>query len=585
MLPHNCFYLDADGAASAQDALFGYAVLDDGIVVGSDGLAAWRRDNPGRSFPGRDGRFACILREAIAPTAASSGAQGGCPEVLRIRTDVTGQDIVFHYVEAGFWAVSNSFALLAARLSRKRRVRLYEPAAVAFHLKGGVHMGEQLTSFRTLVEGVEILPATSEVVVDLATGRARVEDRSIDEVFAIEAADYEGVLTGFIARAQGTMAALARTAPGIQCQLSGGYDSRLVLALLMGQEPDIARRGGFAVQSMPEKPDDFRVASRICDRYGLPLNVPTPSFRMLSGSEALRVWDLSCLGVYLPFYPVQALKPRIGAHLRLTGDTATSWDHFHGTGPMNGDSAKVERDMARLLDGRPHVDTILADYRAAFDRVGIDRAGPGAMELFYNLFRSRAHCGRHWYRELGQVRLCSPLIHSDMVRLDLLACREGWDRRKVYCDALSATNRELLRMPFETERKSFPEELIAASPFATAPPVRPAPMRVWGTWDAPDPEPDLFLPFLPMRCETEDFLASVRFRFGQIDRGTLGRVFTPADIDKARDELAAPVSMSHGLRKVAHAFGVAAVTTLEAASAPLATAAAASPATHPVGGS
>ena len=71
MLPHNCFYLDADCAARAMDSLYGYAILEDGIVLGSGGLAEWRRDNPEIAFPAMDGRFACVLRETSSGTPPS----------------------------------------------------------------------------------------------------------------------------------------------------------------------------------------------------------------------------------------------------------------------------------------------------------------------------------------------------------------------------------------------------------------------------------------------------------------------------------------------------------------------------------
>ena len=559
MLPHNCFYLDADCAARAMDNLYGYAILEDGIVLGSGGLAEWRRDNPQIAFPAMDGKFACVLRETPGGTPSLPSDQTRA-EILRIRTDVTGQEFIYYILEGGFWAVSNSFALLVARASAKRSLSVYPPAAIAFHLKGGVHMGEQLASFNTLVEEVRMLPATSEICVDLGTNHAEILDIPIMDIFRGNGRSYEEIVFDFISQARGVLAALLPMAPSVQCQLSGGYDSRLVLALLMGQDFDVANpRTRFSVQSHAHKELDLRAATLICERYDIPLNSPYPTYRMLSGGEALRVWDLSCLGTYLPFYPVQNLYPRKGMHLRLTGDTATSWDHFHGIGPLNGSPDKVASDIARLLKGRPHVENVVADYFAAFERVGLDRQEPGAMELFYNMFRSRAHCGRHWYRELGQNRLHTPLCTSAMVILDLLASREGSDRRKVYCDVLLATNPDLLRMPFETEEKAFPEELIAASPLAKAGPIQPKAMQVWGAWDVPEPAAELHLPFLETKCEQADFLGAIRARCAAVNRSEVSKFFTGEDLAKVDAEIADPRSLSHGLRKTAHLLSVAAV--------------------------
>ncbi len=131
MLPHNCFYLDADCAARAMDSLYGYAILEDGIVLGSSGLAEWRRDNPQIAFPAMDGKFACVLRETSSGTLSLPSNQTRA-ETLRIRTDVTGQEFIYYILEGGFWAVSNSFALLVARASAKRSLSVYPPPQSPF---------------------------------------------------------------------------------------------------------------------------------------------------------------------------------------------------------------------------------------------------------------------------------------------------------------------------------------------------------------------------------------------------------------------------------------------------------------------
>jgi hypothetical protein len=558
MLPHNCFYLDADSAGTAEDRLYGFALLDDGIVVGTGGIAAWRQAHPGERFRPRDGRFACVLRE--------DAADGGPDATLRILTDVTGQESLYVFVEPDFWAVSSSFALLVARLSRRRRIALYAPAAVAFHIKNGVHLGEQLTSFRTLAEGVTILPATSTLEVDLRTNRARIVDQDLLEAFGTGGRSYEEILLNFLERMLGALAALRAIVPAILCELSGGYDSRVALALLLASRCDGERPGQIWAKSYLGQADDLRAATVLCEALSVPLNTGHPLFQTLSAAEALRVWDLSCLGVYLPFHPAHNLFASRGMHLSITGDTALSWSYFEGPGLLNGPAPRIAEGMRRMLGRRPHVDVILADHIAAFDRAGIDRDAPYAMEAFYGLFRSRAHGGRHWYKELGHTRRFTPLCDSAMATLDILSAVRGWDRRKVYCDLLLATEPRLLRLPFESPAKGFDEPLIAASPFRKLPRIVPRPMSVWGSWDPPEPEPELILPFLPLGREPEDFVRALKSRLGGVDRAALGEIFTNEDFARADAELAAPASLSHGTRSVAHVISVAAVAEMAAAS-------------------
>jgi hypothetical protein len=536
--PPGCFYIDRDVPLGGVDALMGYAVLDDAVVLGTVGLAAFRAARPGVRFHPVEGRFAVLTTE---------GSE------FVVRTDITGQEVVYAYLAEDFWAASNSFAMVIAGVARHRRLALYPPAIMGFHLKGGTHIGEQLLSHRTMVEWIEVLPAAAELRIDRATRRARVVRRSLADALPEEGHDYEASLVDFVERSSGALAALARHAPGTHCQLSGGYDSRLALALLLaGTGP-----GAIAVESFPDREQDFRLARAICEALGLRLNAPQPGGSTLDGEASLAVWELASLGVYLPIYPIQNLSTPPGAHLRVTGDLAADWKYFRGTARFNGDAAKVARDIRGELARRPHGREVAEDFLSVFREMDIDPAAPWAMEIYYSLMRSRFHCGRHWYRELGHNRLATPLVSARLVRLEMLAAEHGWDRRRICCDILLAADPRLARFPFDRTDKRFPADLLDASPFRRGCTVRPRPFEVF----AGDPGPPA-VGQAPARRSTyrrDAFVAAFRDRFAGIARQRLTAWFTADDFARADAEVAEVASLSHGLRRATHVCFVAGI--------------------------
>jgi hypothetical protein len=520
-LPENCFCLDSRMALPLEDRLFGHAITEDALVVGTEGLAAFRAARPAASFDPREGRFSAMLvRE----------------DAVVIRTDRTGQDALFCYSDDDYWAVGNSLALTVSEVARHRRLDLYPPGVQGFHVRGGIHVGEQPLSHRTMVEGIRILPATAEVQVSRATGRMRIVQRDppLGDVGFLDGFDYEAELAAFIARGSGLLAAIAEQATRLRSQLSGGYDSRMVLALLLAGTP----RDAFAIQSHRHRTEEYAIAAALCDAHGLRMAEPVGAVRRLGDDEALAVWELSCLGTYHHLAAVPDMRCVPFRTVGLTGDLAADWKFFTGSGSLNGSPSDVARGIAGHLAGRPHAAGVVEDFEATFAEAGIDPEAPWAMELYYNLTRSRFHCGRHWFRDLGPNRLVTPLTSSALMRLDLHAAHRGWDRRRVVCDILKAACPALAHAPFETPEKAFPSEWLDGPPRAGGSAITPSPFTIY----AGDAVPETGERFRARRLarQPRDMAAAFRARFDCIDPRRLAPWFEARDFAAARDELDGP---------------------------------------------
>lgn len=534
MLPQNCFVLTrAQVLELSKSQLFGYGLTDKAIIFGQKGLDAYLA--AGNSELPQEGRFCGIFHQ---------------DQHILIRTDLTGQEIIYLFRDGEDWAISNSFALLVQQMATRRRLDFYAPAALVFHLKDGRQIGEQLISHKTMVRQISVLPVTSYLKVDRRTGALSEVTRPYSQLFHLQPGDsYEARMLDTLERGSGIMAALVEAGLPMNLFLSGGYDSRLVLAMLLmsGTVPDRLR-----VTSHPHLKADFKVASALTSRFDLPLNKGGPARRAeLGGSEAIRLYLLSSAGTYLPFRLIHSRRLEPGAELRLTGDQPTGWSFYAGTGLFNGTAPKIADDIARGLADFADGDAVRQDFFSVFQEIDVDPADPIAMLAQYNVIRSRHHCGRQWTRAIGHEVAFTPLMQSSFVALDIVNRSAKAHPTKFFADAYSAIGGWPLEEPFETPERAFPQEMLDSSPFRGGVRISPRPFTVFGDL-APDEaydQPDLLS--MPAQLDRgpdpiRHDLATMMFRANHArDSG----LFREQDFVTANREIAARGTISDGYRK------------------------------------
>ncbi len=555
MLPQNCFVFSrSDVGRLERSRLYGLGITHDALIFGSKGLAEYEAAG-GREIPSQ-GSFAGVFARAGK---------------IVIRADVTGQEVIYVYKANNDWVVSNSFALVVQQAALTRRLAPYEPALHGFHLKDGVHIGEQLLGHKTPVEDIYILPLTSELHIDPHDGALSQVDKPFAEQFPIPSErDYPEVLLDALERGAGAMAALIGTGMPVNQMLSGGYDSRLATCLLLASNGDFSR---VRVSSHQHKKDDYKAAEAICRRLKLPLNVPPPPKRRntLSAGDAFRLYLLSCAGVYLPIYPVQAYTTYETAELTITGDQPYAAGHFAGPARFNGSAAKIAEDIRLAMSQRDNVDQDTAqaladDFLSTFDVIGVPAEHAASMAALYAATRSRLHGGRAWYKSLGNQVRFSPLMTPQLMSAGLYhvthtteADLHGTDTLKsLYADAFSVFGGWALEEAFETPSREFPKMMLENSPFKGGADVRPKHFSVYGKpWDDESPEePDIFS--IPVRFKApesgvRDALAAA---FAGAELAKESGYFLPTDLQAAESEVRARASLSHNYRKTAHVIGI-----------------------------
>jgi hypothetical protein len=537
VLPQNCFVFTKEDVLNLKESyLSGYAITDGALIIGNEGLKEYYNDG-GVKLP-TDGRFAGIF---LLPNGN-----------INIRTDQTGQELIYFFEDGGNWAISNSLLLLADTVKSSTKFTAYLPAIHGFFLKNGIHIGEQQISHRTVFDKIRLLPLTSELTVDNRTREIKEDRRSFLEQFSLGLdVSYEDHFIETMERGAGLLGALQVAGAPLNLFLSGGYDSRLVLCMALANG-DLNEN--FRVSSHEFKADDFRVANSLTERFNIPLNVSVPSHKStLTSSDSIRAYILNSGCNYLPFYPVSSYYIHEGADIRLTGDQPTGWSHFAGTALFNGNAEKIANDIRTGLKERGTGEAVSKEFLSTFNELQIDKSHPAAMLAHYCAIRSRFHCGRNSYKSLGSSFLFTPLMQRSFVALDLYNAMNGYHPTKFFADAFSAFGDWALTEPFETKAREFSKELIDTSPFKGGVSISPRKYKVYGHFgQQKETSRDIYSLELNISNSQDKIKDELQTMFYRSHRSKKSGIFMDKDFSLANKEIHANQSLSHGYRKLSH---------------------------------
>lgn len=461
-----------------------------------------------------DGVFSMVV--ATADGSAAVGA------------DPMGIGLVYHGSSDDVSVVSNRAAVVARLIAPAGR----EPAR---DVEGAVLLSyaSNLQHRRTMFRGVEL--QTHATVTHLRSGHDLVH-RQLSEhpwhdpdLVGVDPRDlYPAAIDDLrrLVEAQTTVPAWRRTV-----ELTGGRDSRLVLALLLADDPPermvCTTWGG---RSLP----DVQIAGQLADRFDLDLVAegrppprprkkqapprsrpapggPTPAARGAAAKAAAER-----LGGKRPTAkaaakarPTRREPPRLGyedrlrRHVWLTSGAQTVWNlvtNEREPSPnvsLSGGLGELLRDKHAEVRG-VRTDEDLADY-VRLGAIGFDAAGllrresrrrlddaaletlrsewpsarpaSGALEAFYRTTRLRTWLGTT--QELDNRNRLFPLLSITAVRVADALGAESRRQERLPFEAMLATRPELAEMPFAGP--GWPESLVAGRPDADRYPTSPVP--------------------------------------------------------------------------------------------------------------
>jgi hypothetical protein len=442
------FFLVSSYGLLPEHHLHGICFQDEDLIIGNEGYEKYRAVRQRDIRAGQDGSY-IVVRPSENETV--------------IGTDFSGYYKLFLYQRGEKWALSNSFIELVRYVASKNLpVTVDENHLASFFIEGP--FGDQLTSLRTSVKEIRLIPSTMEAVLTKAFFGTALTLRPVSAAsgHALNEKSYREILQDYLRLWVGRMATMLQADLYMRSDLTGGQDSRAILSLMLAAAQNIGDAFIRQVNFTSDKgaKGDFTIASQIAERFRLRFMDKSEDPRVpvrLDTSKAYEKWKSLCLGVYGPIYfpvthPVPTALSFGGAggegHRRFYPSIAP--DRFlnqqRAFFPSSAQFKRLKRD-------------ILDDLSAL--RQGAE-ASVDPMILHYRHFRDRCHGGRA--PQYGN--LISPLSSATLRQASSLCSSEQIERSQVLADVLINANRELAILPYDEPRKSFDARHLSEVPDA-----------------------------------------------------------------------------------------------------------------------
>ena len=241
------FIIDSDHLENVESQLFGFTVT--GNVVIDDIQALNGKD------PDPEGAFVFIRRDGNR---------------IVVRQDFSGSYGVFRFERNGYFAFSNSFLMLLEHVRKELRLTLNREAADYMLCAElcSVAWGE------TMVNEITFLDRGSVLEIDIPSRTYEIHLTDYMEN-TVEPDTEEGlaVLDRWHHKWVQRIRNIAAVSRNIRADLSGGFDTRQTLSLLLSSGIDL---NSILIYSKTDQlhthAEDYRIASAIADHYGFMLN-------------------------------------------------------------------------------------------------------------------------------------------------------------------------------------------------------------------------------------------------------------------------------------------------------------------------
>lgn len=415
----------------------GYCFTGSDYVFGPEGADEYRRQTGQTVGPGEDGCYVSAYRD---------GAE------FVFGTDFSGNKKLYYYSDLGFWAVSNSLSRMIAHLG-SHGIKV-SPNRVQLAAAGSGQSSSalnQLSSFDTIAHGIRLLPIKTQ----LAIGPRAVGWRPVP---ARPAKSYADALAEHVGTWVERLATLL-SVPGlsVSSDLTGGIDSRVVLALLLRARHYLGDvRANLRFGSAPTRGEttDIEIATEICESYGLQLNTPRPpSPHRFTPQESYLSWRQLCLGTYHPIY-FPGMAP-FSHRVALGGGGGENHRRFY----KEGSPEQFIRNRTTRIRPESMQEPFATSVRNVFRTLEFIE-GPEADPLIahYRHFRNRLHSGRTPQYSVQFMPLGSSLLEDAAVA----GGPDRIDRAQLNYDILASTVPELLDVRFDQDYKAPSQEVRAA---------------------------------------------------------------------------------------------------------------------------
>lgn len=404
------------------------------MVCGSTGYSKFKARRGRLVKPGQDGSYIVVNRNGAKTV---------------IGTDFGGYSTLFLYQSGAHWAVSNSFVTLAQH---------------AYCGSGGVSsdllslhshnikksLGFQTSLISMGIKEIQLVPAGQQVVIHHAPDGDSATTEPIwtrKPAFA-DSARYHTAMRRFLTTAAGRMCTMLQSDADITCDITGGRDSRTVLAIMLfaSRLLGIPLNGRIHFNSRKNAGIDFQIASQLCNSIDVTLNRPEMEAltkRGLHGDHGYKVWKQQHLGAHHQImFP---LVHRDATHFWLSGNGGESHRYRHSFGPSP-DVEHYFRSVTKKFSCDKTRDRFLERLLGDLEtQRHCAYSESDDLMLLYRSYRDRMHHGRR----SRMFNAITPLSSRLLRQTSDYCTQESWENGLVLADIIANLAPDLLQTPFE----------------------------------------------------------------------------------------------------------------------------------------
>ena len=284
------------------------------VVIGHEGFSYW------------------FQQHGIPPSGPKSVFHGSyvCSiwdeKRLQLENDLFSMFPVIYFSEPDIFVASDSLYVLA----HCRRILNFDTShnKSVLHARAWTHgLACASPSTQTQVSGIHHLIPGQKILLNISEEQIhfKLEVQNVREVFAKTDQTYQESLKQYLTNTYRTLFALSqRPETEIELALSGGLDSRLMLALLLKLKQKTTNMY-FVTNNHASRSGDFEIVKSLSKQFGFEFNnrgLRKEGREMVSQNtleKKFSMWKLSCMGMFDMMYfngdfPLHATVVRLGGH-------------------------------------------------------------------------------------------------------------------------------------------------------------------------------------------------------------------------------------------------------------------------------